>query len=101
MRSTAIYLALTSAAATVLLLELRPYGPSSLAGWALFFLAAVPVMLLGEWLGTKLLENPISAAVERGTQRSKFSWMRIGYLLLLVVIVIFLIAFSPDPIWRD
>lgn len=101
LRWIAIYLTLTSAAAAVLLLELRPYRPSSLAGWTLFFLAAVPMMLFGEWVGAKLLKNPISAAVERGTQPSTLSWMRIGYLVLLVSIVIFLIALILSLIWRD
>jgi hypothetical protein len=101
LRWIAIYLALTGIAVTALLLELWPYRPSSLAGWALLLLAALPVMLLGELVGTKLLQNPVSDAVQRGTQRSKFSWIRIGYLVFLFILVISTIAFILDRIWKE
>ena len=39
-------------------------------------------------LGDKVLNNPFSRSVERATSRSAFSWLRIAYLLVMLILMI-------------
>jgi hypothetical protein len=48
---------------------------------------ALPALLLSEWLGEGMLTNPLSKSVDRATANSSFSWLRIGYLLALAILV--------------
>lgn len=46
---------------------------------------ALPVTVLGEWLTDGLMNNRLSAMIERGTRRSGFSWTRIAYYLAIYI----------------
>ena len=87
LRLTGLYLGITGVSAAALLLQFWPYWPLSWQGWTVFLLAALPVTLIGEYFGERLLQNRVSAAVERRTAASTFSWLRIGYLLLLMLLI--------------
>jgi hypothetical protein len=64
-----------------------PHHPKSLFDWALLFLIALPVTVLGEWLTDGLVNNPLSAIIECGTRRSGFSWTRIAYYLAIYILL--------------
>jgi len=93
LRFLCLYLAINAIAATALLITLWPYRPQSSRGWILLFVIALPVTAIGEWLGESLLKNRMSLAVERATQRSDFSWIRITYVLAMALVVILLVTF--------
>ena len=50
------------------------------------------MLIAGEWIGEKLLTNPLSRSVDRGTAKSSFSWLRIAYLLVVFVFILGLLA---------
>ncbi|HEY4771433.1 MAG TPA: hypothetical protein VIH50_00235 [Steroidobacteraceae bacterium] len=93
LRFLGIYLTINAIAAVGLLLTLWPYRAASSSGWILLFVIALPVTALGEWLGESFLKNRMSLAVERATQRSNFSWIRIAYVLAMALIVILIVTF--------
>jgi hypothetical protein len=54
---------------------------------------AFPVTVLGEWLGDGLMDNPLTATIERKTRSSKFSWARIAcFVAMLVLLAICAVA---------
>ena len=85
LRFTRVYLIVSLFAAAALLVDTWPQHPKSLLHWALLFLIALPVTVLGEWLTDGLVNNPVSAIIERGTHRSGFSWTRIAYYLAMYI----------------
>jgi hypothetical protein len=92
-RFLGFYLALSLICAPILLLQLLPFHPRSVPGWVFLVVAAVPVTILGELIGDWLLTNRISAEVDRRTRDVTLSWIRIGYVLgvlILFVAVVFL-----------
>jgi hypothetical protein len=74
-------------ATIALLVDTWPHHPTSLRAWSFLFVIAFPVTVLGEWLAEGLLSNPLSAAVERRTARSRLSPMRIAYCLTVYVLL--------------
>ena len=49
----------------VVLVEIYPYHPNTLTGWGVLMLLSLPIMLLGESLGEKILEAPFVAKLPR------------------------------------
>jgi hypothetical protein len=86
LRFLGFYLVLSLVIAPLLLLQLLPWYPRSVRGWLILFVVAVPVVLLGELVGDFLLKNRISAAVDRSTRATSLSWLRIGYVLGVLIL---------------
>ena len=98
LRLLLMYLLVAFVAAGLLLLDLWPWHPSSWRAWLLFVVLALPVTLLVEWLGETVLNNPLSRSVDRGTASRSFSWLRIGYLVALAILV-FALLFLGSRLW--
>ena len=84
----AAYLVVSIMLSGLMLLQSYPTRPQSLTGWIVLFALALPLTILGEAVGEFLLRNRLSRAVERATQKRSFSWLRIGYVLILALFVI-------------
>jgi hypothetical protein len=84
-RFLGFYLALSLICAPILLLQLLPFHPRSALGWIVFVAVAVPVTIFGELIGDLLLRNSVSAAVDRRTSCTALSWVRIGYVLGVLI----------------
>jgi hypothetical protein len=89
----------------LLIFDLWPWHPSSPLGWNLFAVSALPILIAGEWVGEKIVDNPVSTAVDRSTHQSDLSWIRIVYLLTLIlafigtaVFIAYLLGRSSRPI---
>ena len=87
LRFVAIYFALSAALGAVVLVSSFPARPSSWLGWLGLFVLVIPLTLAGEVVGQSLHRNQIARAVERRTQSKRFSWLRLGYLLALGLVV--------------
>ena len=74
-------------AAPILLLQLLPFHPRSALGWVIFFVAALPVSLLGEFAGEFLLKNRVSAVIDGKLRGTSLSWVRISYVLSVYILV--------------
>jgi membrane protease YdiL (CAAX protease family) len=87
-RFIVLYMFISAIATALLLLQIWPHRPTSLRGWIVLVVIAVPVTVIAEWFGDWLLRNRLSSAVDRATKHSKFSWARIFYVLVVVMVVI-------------
>jgi hypothetical protein len=102
LRFAAIYLIVSVIAAVALLINTWPLHPHSIPHWALLFVIALPITLLGEWLSDRALHSSLSLAVEARTRNSRFSWLRVGYILALCIlfaicaVIILYWLYSPD-----
>jgi hypothetical protein len=92
------YLVVALVAAGLLLLNLWPWHPTSWRTWLLFVVLALPITIVGEWFGETALNNRLSKSVDRATASRSFSWVRIAYLLALVLLVLALLFFG-QRIW--
>jgi hypothetical protein len=88
LRILCTYLLVAATAVVLLLIDLWPWRPSSRFGWLVLALLALPILIAGDWVGDKLLGNPVSHAVDRSTARIELSWLRVAYLLTLVLVLI-------------
>jgi hypothetical protein len=83
------------------LIPKRPHHPTSILEWVLLFSIALPVTLLGEWLGDGLMDNPLTVRIERKTRSSKLSGARIAYfvamLVLLAICAVALLYWTQSP----
>ena len=59
------------------LLLLFPVHPISLAGWGMWFAATLPIVLVGEFVGSALFNNRTGIAIESDTDH--VSMTRIAY----------------------
>jgi hypothetical protein len=82
------YLLVALVASGLLLLNVWPWHPISWRAWLLFVVLAPPVLIAGDWIGGMMLTNPLSRSVDRATARNSFSWLRIAYVLALIVFVL-------------
>jgi hypothetical protein len=87
LRFTAVYFALSAVLMLLVLVQSFPWKPTSLYGWLAMFLFAVPACAAIEGAGNFVLRNRLSREVELRTKQSKFSWLRIGYFLLVVIAI--------------
>ena len=93
------YLVVALVAAGLLLVDLWPWHPTSWRVWLLFVVLALPVLIAGEWLGQAVFTNPLSQSVDRATASRSFSWLRIGYLVGLAVLLVGLL-FLAKHLWH-
>jgi hypothetical protein len=77
------YVALSAILCGMVLLSSFPQRPSSWHGWLALFVLIIPITLVGEGVGELLRRNRVTRAVERRTQGSGFSWLRLGYFLVV------------------
>jgi hypothetical protein len=83
-------------APALLLLQVLPWHPHSGRGWTIFALAAGPLLLLGEYIGALVRNNPLARRLDALGSGRRVSGERIAYLLLcnFVVIVIGICALA-------
>jgi hypothetical protein len=82
------YIALSMVAGVALLVYSFPKHPTTWLGWAALFGFALPILVIGEFVGDLVLSrNPFSRAIESRTKGKAFSWVRIGYFLTLFLLV--------------
>jgi len=88
LRLAAIYLALSLRLAALALLQVVPWRPASWLGWTALLLLALPLSLLGEYVGQLLWTNRMSRSIEERTRGQAFSWARVAYALVVMVVVL-------------
>jgi hypothetical protein len=87
LRFLVICLVLSVVSVAMMLVYSFPDRPSTWLGWLTCFLLAIPLTLLGEFVGEMLQRNRLAQAVAQRTQHSGFSWMRICYMLVAALLV--------------
>jgi hypothetical protein len=83
-----VYLVASLVLSGLMLLQAYPQRPQSPTGWIVLLTLALPITLVGEAVGELLFRNRLSRTVERVTENRSFSWVRIGYVLVLALLVI-------------
>lgn len=88
------YLLVTLVATGLLFVNVWPWRPTSWHAWLLFVVLAPPVLIAGEYVGELMLSSPLSRSVDRATARTSFSWLRIAYLLTMVLFILGVVAIA-------
>jgi hypothetical protein len=65
-------------AAAGLLIWLYPWHPTTVWGWLLFVVLALPVTAAGEWVGHAVLGNRFARSIGRNAPPGRISWARIS-----------------------
>ena len=82
-------------------IHFRGLHRSAMSEWVLLFAIALPVTLLGEWLGDGLMDNPLTVRIEHKTRNSKLSGARVAYfvamLVLLAICAVALLYWTQSP----
>jgi len=60
---------------------------------------ALPVLVVGQFIGDKTLDNPLSKSIARATAQSEFSWLRIAYLLVMNILMVIVLV-TVQHLWR-
>ncbi len=81
-----LYLTLSTVAALVLLAEIFPHYPKTLAGWALLFALALPLTLAGELIGEFFWRNRIAQVIAARSSSSSLSLLRLGYAFAIMLL---------------
>lgn len=87
LRFVTIYILLSTVLALLALVPSFPARPTSALGWLALFALALPLTLAGEFVGELLHRNRVARAVEERTQGKEISWLRLGYLLCIGLLV--------------
>jgi len=89
----ALYLGLSTVLALVLLAGIFPYHPKTVIGWVLLFALALPLTLLGEFVGEFFWRNRIAQAIAARSSGSSLSVLRLSY-AFAVMLFSFALAFG-------
>lgn len=76
-----------------MLLSVFPRHPQTFKGWVWLFVLALPITLLGEFLGDRLWKNRLAQTIEQRTANQTLSLLRIAYGLAVMLFVL-VAAFS-------
>lgn len=76
----------------ILVLQSYPSKPQSLLQWGVVCALAIPLTLLGDAIGELLFRNRLTRAVDKATEGRNFSWLRLGYMLVLALAVVALMG---------
>jgi hypothetical protein len=82
-----LYLGVSLLLALVWAITAFPHFPSTPAQGLWILVLALPVQLAGEFLGERLWNNRIARRVERSGAGAGFSWLRVGYGLMALLLV--------------
>ena len=85
LRAVGIYLLASVICAGFALLVAIPYHPRTMWGWLLLFLLALPLWLIGEWLGRLIFTNKLAHAIDSQSDNRGW-WFRALYLFLVAVL---------------
>jgi len=88
-----LYLVLSTIAVVVLLAGAFPYHPKTLTGWALLFALALPLTLIGEFVGEFFWRNRIAGAMVARSSGNSLSLLRMSY-AFVVMLLFFVVAFG-------
>ena len=88
-----LYLGLSTVLALVLLAGIFPYHPKTVIGWVLLFALALPLTLLGEFVGEFFWRNRIAQAIAARSSGGSLSVLRLGY-AFAVMLFFFALAFG-------
>lgn len=76
-----VYALLSAVLGGLLLFQAFPARPETPTGWILLFALALPITLVGEWVGDKLLNNRLGRHVDETTRNRRVSIVRILFAL--------------------
>ena len=74
-----LYVTLSIVLSLVLLAGIFPHHPKTVVGWALLFTLALPLTVVGEFIGEFVWRNRIARAIVSRSSASSLSLLRLGY----------------------
>jgi hypothetical protein len=81
------YIGLSTIAALGWLILSFPNYPHSLEGWSWLFLIALPITIIGEFIGEIVSRNPVTQYVENRTSTNSFSLQRIFFHFIVMLLL--------------
>ena len=88
-----LYLILSTVLALVLLAGVFPHHPKTAVGWVFLFALALPLTIIGEFVGEFFWRNRIAQALVARSSGSSLSLLRLGY-AFVVMLFFFALAFG-------
>ena len=95
-----IYLSLSAVAAVGVLMGAFSKHPTTVNGWVLLLLLALPLTIVGELIGEVIWRNRIAHAVEENTTGQSLSGLRILYALVAMLLLfglVFTVGYFMEP----
>jgi di/tricarboxylate transporter len=89
----AAYILLSAIAAVGVLIGIFPKHPTTIGGWCLLLVLALPIIIVGELIGEALWRNRLAQAIEAKTKERSLSALRIIY-ALMVMLLLFSLVFA-------
>ena len=83
------------------LLLLFPIHPISLTGWGLWFAATLPIVLVGEAVGSALFNNRTGVAIDDDTDHVSMTRIAYGVFVAMSLMVIILFVASEFNLVSD
>ena len=83
------------------LLLLFPIHPISLTGWGMWFAATLPVVLVGESIGSALFNNRTGVAIDDVTDHVSMSRIAYGVFVAMSLMLIVLLVASEFDLLSD
>lgn len=86
-RISAVYVGLSVIAAVGVLVGVFPKHPTTLNGWLLLLVLALPLTIAGELVGEMIWRNRLARAIESNTKGQSLSGFRMLYALVAMLLM--------------
>ena len=87
----ALYIGLSVIAAIGVLIGVFPKHPTTVNGWMLLLVLALPLTIAGELVGEVIWRNRLARAIETNTKDQSLSGLRMLYALIAMLLVFALV----------
>ena len=82
-----LYIGLSVIAAMGVLIGVFPKHPTTLNGWLVLLVLALPLTIVGELVGEVIWRNRLAHAIESNTKGQSLSGLRMLYVLVAMLLV--------------
>jgi hypothetical protein len=99
---TSIYVVASIVYGLLALVLAFPFHPITVVGWAIWFVVALPIAIIGEAVGSAIFDRKIEEAISDGSDHVSAGRVAYGVVAaLLFLTIIFFVVWLLDAGWGD